>query len=67
MPSTRMRDAAMRSSVAIACPAVSILNFVIRTAVTEVNLSQNGPRQRWKRPARRDEEGLPRGLGTGVG
>jgi hypothetical protein len=31
--------------------AVSIINFVIRTGVTEVNLSQYGPIPRWKRPA----------------
>jgi hypothetical protein len=34
-----------------AAPGVSILNFVTRTGVTEANLSQNGPHQRWKRPS----------------
>jgi hypothetical protein len=32
------------------CPGVSILNFVIRTGVAQVNLSQHGPIPRWKRP-----------------
>eukprot|EP01047_Picozoa_sp_COSAG01_P015035 COSAG01_NODE_744_length_13876_cov_4.660449_22_plen_177_part_00 len=30
---------------------MSSLNFVTRTGVTQVNLSQKGPRTRWKRPA----------------
>jgi hypothetical protein len=33
------------------CQGVSILIFVNRTGVTEVHLSQNGPRARWVRPA----------------
>jgi hypothetical protein len=33
------------------CPGVSILNFVARTGITYVNLSQNGLHQRSKRPA----------------
>jgi hypothetical protein len=35
----------------LACPGVSIVNFVIPTRVTWVNLSQYGPIPRWKRPA----------------
>jgi hypothetical protein len=44
------------------CPGVSILNFVIRTGVTEVNLSQYGSIPRWKRPAHRGHLHAPRDL-----
>jgi hypothetical protein len=56
VPSVPSADSALEApepagSLRPPCPAVSVLNSVIRPGVTWVNLSQCGPIPRWKRPA----------------